>query len=292
MKPCALAAVLLCFALSARSGSAGDPHALTRQLARQLVEDGSFGAAAVEYRRLALSAEQPDHRAAYYWAAAYAYWRNGEPERTAAMLDRAEQDSTRVSAESLLLRAESSLAARKPDAATFYLRTLLAGPTPGLSTGFLRRRMAHATLRSTRSAAQAIEWLDAAPGLRDRAVASLRSYASGRDKSPRLGGLLGIVPGLGYAYSGEFANALRSFILNGLFLFAMVDTAENDQWGAFAALSFFELTWYSGSIYGGADAAHRYNRRRLDRCLEAVDEGAGFHPDLGALPLLTLRFER
>ena len=67
-----------------------------------------------------------------------------------------------------------------------------------------------------------------------------------------MGGLLGLVPGLGYAYSGEHANALRCLILNGLFIFGMVHTAENDDWGAFSVISFFELTWYSGSIYGAS----------------------------------------
>ena len=35
-------------------------------------------------------------------------------------------------------------------------------------------------------------------------------------KKPWLGGVLGLVPGLGYVYSGEYANAARSLILNGL----------------------------------------------------------------------------
>ena len=34
-----------------------------------------------------------------------------------------------------------------------------------------------------------------------------------------LGGILGIIPGLGYAYSGEYSNAARSLILNSLFIF-------------------------------------------------------------------------
>ena len=71
------------------------------------------------------------------------------------------------------------------------------------------------------------------------------------------GGVLGLVPGLGYAYSGEYANAVRSLILNSLFIWGMVETADDDQWGLFALVTFGEFTWYSGSIYGGIDAAHR-----------------------------------
>ena len=71
---------------------------------------------------------------------------------------------------------------------------------------------------------------------------------------PWVGGVLGLVPGLGYVYSGEFANGARSLILNGLFIWGMVETAEREQWAAFSVLTFFEFTWYSGSIYGGAEA--------------------------------------
>jgi len=105
-----------------------------------------------------------------------------------------------------------------------------------------------------------------------------------------LGGVLGLIPGLGYMYAGEYANGLRSLILNGLFMGAMVYSGVEDQWGAFAVISFFELTWYSGSIYGGIDAAQRYNRARQERCLEAVQGPAAFVPDFKQLPVVSLQF--
>jgi hypothetical protein len=99
-----------------------------------------------------------------------------------------------------------------------------------------------------------------------------------------------MVPGLGYAYSGEYANALRSLILNGVFGFGMWHTAREEQWGAFGVITFCEFTWYSGSIYGGIDAAHRYNRERLEEAAEAIRGGADFEPDVAAWPLLRLKF--
>jgi hypothetical protein len=99
------------------------------------------------------------------------------------------------------------------------------------------------------------------------------------------------VPGLGYAYSGEYSNALRSLILNGIFIYAMSDTAANEQWGAFTALSFFELTWYTGSIYGGIDAAHRYNKDRFERCRSVITGGSSFSMDLERIPLVKLTID-
>ena len=123
------------------------------------------------------------------------------------------------------------------------------------------------------------------------AISSVERYQKGRDRSPRLGGILGLIPGLGYVYSGEYAKAVRSLILNGLFIYAMTETADREQWGAFAALSFFELTWYTGSIYGGIDAAHRFNQNRLNYCIKEIGRGSGFTPDFGQLPIVSLKFE-
>jgi hypothetical protein len=71
----------------------------------------------------------------------------------------------------------------------------------------------------------------------------------------------------------------------------MVSTAEDDEWGAFTVISFFEATWYTGSIYGGVDASHRFNERRLQGCVDRVEGASGFEPDYGKLPVLSLRFE-
>ena len=121
--------------------------------------------------------------------------------------------------------------------------------------------------------------------------AAVERYRAGRDKRPRLGGWLGLIPGLGYAYSGEYANAFRSLLLNSLFIYGMADSAQRENWGAFSAIAFFELTWYTGSIYGGIDAAHRFNRRRLEDAERAILGASRFEPITPHLPLLHFRFE-
>ena len=56
-------------------------------------------------------------------------------------------------------------------------------------------------------------------------------------------------------------------------------------------ITFFEITWYTGSIYGGIDGAYRYNRNRLNDCLEAIDGKSGFFQDLKQIPIVSLKFE-
>ena len=269
-----------------RATAAGDKATL--QLANDLERESDHRAAAIEYRRLALSEPDAKRRAGYYWAAAYQYHRAGATELAEKMLDRTEDASEKLASESLMLRAEVSFAAHRPDRTEFYLTSAARKQTTPESRRLTGKRLAAARLLKN-DVGGAERALRDAPST-DPGRAALAAYRDGSRRIPAVGGMLGIIPGLGYAYSGEYANALRSLILNGIFIYAMAETAADEEWGAFAAVTFFELTWYTGSIYGGIDAAHRYNRQRLDRCLEAIGGNSGFEPDLEQIPVISLRF--
>ena len=258
----------------------------TPQLARELLQEGDAAGAALEYRRLALGSEQAEAQAGWYWSAAYAQSRAGAWPEVERMLDRAEDRAPELGAAAAWLRGESAYARRDFDAAAFFFESARGAPAvePDVRR-FVNRRLAAAHLHrgQTASAREALEPAETS------AAQALRAFDEGRDCRPQLGGWLGVVPGLGYAYAGEYANATRSLILNSLFIWGMVSTAENEQWGGFAALTFFELTWYSGSIYGGVDASHRHNQRRRARAVDAITAGAVLSPELEALPAVKLR---
>jgi len=189
----------------------------------------------------------------------------------------------------LLLRAEVASAEKKHVEAVYYLQSAVGEDATPDMRKFVVRRVAGEHLRAGQTD-QARAVLNQAPGDEVVALAALNNYERERDKSPVLGGFLGLIPGLGYIYAGEYANGLRSLILNGLFAGAMVYSGVEDQWGAFAVISFFELTWYSGSVYGGIDATQCYNRARQERCLDAVQGQAAFTPDFKRLPVVSLQF--
>ena len=258
---------------------------ITLRLARTLSEEGDFAGSSVEFRRLALAADAPAARAAFSWSAAFERWRAGDPAFADRLLDKAEDEHALPAWQISVLRGELALARRAHEEAAFHFESASRRAEPDAQS-YTARREAAARLR----AGDAIGAHAAAERAGPDAEAAVQAYRQGADKSPRLGGWLGIVPGLGYAYAGEYANALRSMILNSLFIWGMVETAERDQWGAFAAISFFELTWFSGSIYGGIDASHRYNRRRLARAEAALMAGYSLQPDYDALPALQLRY--
>ena len=267
--------IAVLFIVTAASG--GTPNlriAPSLALAQELLSSGDGSAAALEYRRLEADTDpaEAELRGSLLLAAADAYRADGAWNRMGRVLDRAESDAVvrqSVNDELLLLRMFRSEGLREWASAAEWGETLAES-----------RRDPAESARVSRLAAA--DWLLAgAPSEARRAtddpvaLAAIDRYLAGHDKSPRLGGILGIVPGLGYAYSGEWGNMFRSIFLNGIFGWAMYETADRDQWGLFAVSTFFELTWYSGSIYGGIDAAHRHNRDRLD---DAVREIRGDGP--------------
>jgi putative component of membrane protein insertase Oxa1/YidC/SpoIIIJ protein YidD len=264
---------------------------LSLALALDLMRETRYTAAALEFRRLALAAPMPETAAGYAWAAAYAELRAGDHAAVDALLDRVEPRAPALRGAALALRGQAALDAGRTAQAAFYLDSLAHhAPPASPQCRFALRRLARVHVLQNDLAAA--EDTLRAPGLDDSAaVDALAQYRGGPARRPRLGGVLGLLPGLGYAYSGEYANAARSLILNGLFLWGMAETAQAEHWGGFAALTFFELTWYTGSIYGGIDAAHRFNTARREACLSAIDGAARLQPELDRLPLLSVRYE-
>jgi hypothetical protein len=265
-------------------------HAGPAELALQLAAEGQRDAAAIEFRRLALATGNAEDAARWYWLAAHEYAQGKNWERSNQMLDRAEDAAPLAQSVPVAwLRAENALQEKDWPVAAFHFDSLKLKVDSDDLREFAARGTAAARLceKDFPGAKQA---LAAAPGELDAARAAIDCYAGRRDKKPWVGGVLGLVPGLGYVYSGEFANAARSLILNGLFIWGMVETATDDQWAVFSVLTFAELTWYSGSIYGGIDSAQRHNQRRLDAAVSDVRGEKQLRPDLAQVPLFTLKF--
>jgi hypothetical protein len=255
---------ILFIGVSAVAGEAPEARiAPSLALAEEFLSSGDGSAAALEYRRIEADADPADAelRGSLLLAAADAYRADGAWERMGRVLDRAEADSAvrrTIDGELLYLRMLRSEGLREWASAAEWGETLAES-----------RRDPAESARVSRLAAA--DWLLAGSPAEARratddpaAIAAIDRWERGSDRSPTVGGLLGLVPGLGYAYSGEWGSALRSIVLNGLFGWAMYECADHDEWGLFAVTTFFELTWYTGSIYGGVDAAHRYNRERLE----------------------------
>lgn len=288
-------AVLLCSC--AASAAQPDSFGKALDLRNRLTADGLHSEAALECRRNAADASSDTDRAGWLLLAADSYRMAGEWSRMDKMLDSAETADSGFKNEIPLvwLRGESAEGSRNWSSAAFYYDRLSKKTASGGHADFALRKVACAYLMDGDAAAASAVIAaagDAFAGSADDPASALAEYRAGSGRSPWLGGVLGIIPGLGYAYSGEYGSAIRSVMLNALFIWGMTETADRDQWGAFGVLTFFELTWYSGSIYGGVDSAHRYNAERLDAAAEAIRGAA--RPSLEhdpSVPLLILNMK-
>ena len=277
------------------AASAQDPAAAApvpaSAIAEEFLASGDPSAAALEYRRLAADTADEAEAAKLHLLAAEAYRRAGDWDRMARMIDRAEDEgaaSGTVATFLRLLLAEG----REEWASSMLYAESLAEQAGRDGDDALRRYAASARAADALRAGRGDDALAATAGnpvLRR----SVESYLAETGQSPKIGGLLGMIPGMGYAYSGEWGNMVRSMLLNGLFGWAMVETASHDQWALFSVATFFELTWYTGSIYGGIDAAHRANRERLESVAQGLREDpANELPATGPrLDLLRFRIE-
>lgn len=82
-------------------------------------------------------------------------------------------------------------------------------------------------------------------------------------RNPLTAGMLAIIPGAGYAYSGHYRTAISSLIVNGLLGWATVNAFNNDAGGGAAFYSMLFSSFYVGNIYGSVRSAERFNHNQL-----------------------------
>lgn len=81
-------------------------------------------------------------------------------------------------------------------------------------------------------------------------------------KDPRTAGIMStVIPGLGHVYSDRPRNGMIAFLLNGIFIWAAVESFDQDHDVLGGVLTVLEAGWYSGSIYSAVNSAHKYNRK-------------------------------
>ena len=112
-------------------------------------------------------------------------------------------------------------------------------------------------------------------------------------KSPVTAGILAILPGAGHLYCERYRDATIAFLLNGAFIWGMVESFQHENYVVGGILTFFELGWYSGNIYSAVSSAHKYNRKKKQEYLNNLEKeiristGMVWH---GKTPVFTLRF--
>jgi tetratricopeptide (TPR) repeat protein len=92
-------------------------------------------------------------------------------------------------------------------------------------------------------------------------------------KNPATAGILaGILPGLGHSYVGRHKDGAVALLLNGIFVWAALESFHRDHEVLGGILTFLELGWYSGNIYSAVNAAHKFNRKVQNDFLKSLED--------------------
>lgn len=81
-----------------------------------------------------------------------------------------------------------------------------------------------------------------------------------KKKDPLTAGALSLIPGLGHMYLGQWNVGIAALSWNALFTFATIWSVATGEWGVAAVLGVFELSWFSGTMFGALNGAFRHNR--------------------------------
>jgi len=113
-------------------------------------------------------------------------------------------------------------------------------------------------------------------------------------KSPAAAGVLSaVLPGAGQAYSEEYGRAAISFLLNGLFIWGMVESFRHDHYLVGGILTVFELGWYSANILNAINSAEKFNRKETQEYIDDLEKGGKLSLCLslqGRTPALAFRY--
>jgi tetratricopeptide (TPR) repeat protein len=102
-------------------------------------------------------------------------------------------------------------------------------------------------------------------------------------KNPRMAGFLSVIPGAGYVYTERYQDAWIAFLLNGVLIYAAYEAFDNDNNALGGIITFVELGFYTGNIYGAVSSAHKYNRTKTGQFIKKlrknhrVNFSAGFN---------------
>lgn len=97
-------------------------------------------------------------------------------------------------------------------------------------------------------------------------------------KNPAAAGLISVVPGGGYMYTGRYREAGIAFFLTTVLAVASWQCFEEDLPALGVISGLAGLGFYSGSIAGAVSSAHKYNRQADRRFIENLKnlQGPGF----------------
>jgi putative component of membrane protein insertase Oxa1/YidC/SpoIIIJ protein YidD len=104
----------------------------------------------------------------------------------------------------------------------------------------------------------------------DMELNAWETFLNEKNKSPGLAGLLGIIPGLGYAYVGQPKSTLSELVMVGLFASASYEQFRAEQYTTAFLTGIVTSALYLGGIHGPRKKAAQLNHQRRRHLVETL----------------------
>jgi TolA-binding protein len=239
------------------------------EYARQTIEKGDYQRAVVELERFVyfFPGDENVPKAHTLIGLCYIEVKDYERARKILMSFLRDDPQSPQAGEALFLIGDSYFRQGVEKEAEYYFkRVLKENPDPSLKNRTLYR-LGWNRLQADKwqEASEAFEHVERSSPLyiqsRDLAEQSLLGEELPLKNPVTSGVMAAVLPGLGHAYCNRYKDGLVSFLLNGLFIWATLESFNRDHEVLGGMLGFLELGWYSGNIYSAVNCTHKYNRK-------------------------------
>ena len=276
-------------------------EALQMELADQFFGEGDYEGAVREYKRFLFFFPQSGRAEEARLKTARSYFRGQKWEEALAACESLIQKNPAppLKSEAFLIQGDILAVKRQyPEARISFAKAREASPGTRVAD--------EAQFQIARTYLREEKWKEAADEFRkidrnSKLYPKSDSFAQGLDriqqvpqKSTAAAGVLSaILPGAGQAYSEEYGRAAISFLLNGLFIWGMVESFRHDHNVVGGILTVFEVGWYSANILNAVNSAERCNRKKTQEYINGLEKGSGISLGLsiqGRAPALAFRY--
>jgi TolA-binding protein len=259
------------------------------QYALHTMQEGDYIRAVTEFERFIhfFPKDPRVPRAQYLIGLCYMKAKSYEPSRAAFEAVYKRHRAEALGGNALLLIGETYYQQGFPGEAERYFKKVIASYPQASLTNAARYRLGWTLLQAERwrEASKVFKGVEENSPLHPSAQDLARKSLMGEElsfKDPAVAGTLAIIPGLGHVYTNRYKDALISFLINGLLIWATVEAFNESHEVLGCILGFVGLGFYSGNIYSAVSGAHKYN-------LKAKEDFRQGLPDRFNLNLLMTR---
>jgi TolA-binding protein/TM2 domain-containing membrane protein YozV len=263
------------------------------EFAEQLMREGEYFRAITEYQRFLFAYPHDPRRAMMHFRIGIAWYRGQQYKEALQTFGEVAQryPKTKYAKQARLWQGESLVRMAQYRAAEQVFTDILE-QFPRDEVGHLARYQLGWTLlyqRQWHKASEQFQHVAPESHLYPAAQRLAEEVLDGEHlsrKSPAVAGLLsGVLPGSGQLYNGRVGDAALAFFLNGLFVVGILEAIHHDQSAIAGVLSFFEVGWYAGNIYGAVNGAHKHNRHAAETFLRNLENRFRVQPPAAHHPI-------